>query len=64
MASPSSACGPKAGSSSQPIPTPPMIEPRLKKLDAMAGTPNTFFAFSIPITSAASDTSRMKGYMT
>ena len=41
-----------------------MIEPRLKKLEAMAGTPNTFFAFSMPMTSAASDTSRMNGNMT
>ena len=29
----------------------------------MAGTPNTSLALSIPITRAASDTSRMKGYM-
>ncbi len=35
----------------------------LKKLDAIAGTPNTFLALSIPITSAASETSRIKGYM-
>ena len=30
--------------------TPPMIEPRLKKLDAIAGMPKTFFAFNIPMT--------------
>ena len=41
-----------------------MIEPRLKKLEAMAGTPNTLREFSMPMTSAASDTSRMNGYMT
>ncbi len=41
-----------------------MIDPRLKKLEAIAGTPKTCFAFSIPITSAASETRRMKGYIT
>src|SRR6516164_9847036 len=41
-----------------------MIDPRLKKLEAIAGIPNTLRAFSIPMTSAASDTSRMNGYMT
>ena len=40
-----------------------MIEPRLKKLEAIAGIPKTFFAFSIPITSAATETSRMNGNM-
>jgi hypothetical protein len=35
----------------------------LKKLDAMAGLPKMLFAFSTPITSAASETSRMKGNM-
>ena len=40
-----------------------MIEPRLKKLEAIAGMPKTFFAFSIPMTSAASETSRMNGHM-
>src|SRR5262252_291001 len=39
------------------------MEPRLKKLDAIAGMPNTLRAFSMPMTSAASDTSRMKGHM-
>ena len=29
---------------------PPMIEPRLKKLDAIAGMPKTSFAFNIPMT--------------
>ena len=40
-----------------------MIEPRLKKLEAIAGTPKTCFALSIPMTSAASETSRMNGHM-
>jgi hypothetical protein len=40
-----------------------MIDPRLKKLDAMAGLPNTLLAFSIPITNAASDTIKMNGNM-
>ena len=39
------------------------MDPRLKKLDAMAGLPNTLFAFSMPITNAASDTSKMNGNM-
>src|SRR5882762_2285219 len=41
-----------------------MIDPRLKKLEAIARMPNTLRAFSMPSTSAASDTSRMNGYMT
>ena len=41
-----------------------MIEPRLKKLEAIAGGPKTFLAFNIPMASAASDTSKMKGHMT
>src|SRR4051794_11558806 len=41
-----------------------MIEPRLKNVDAIAGMPKTFFAFSIPITSAASATRRMNGHIT
>ena len=40
-----------------------MMEPRLKKLEAIAGTPKTCRAFSIPMTSAASDTSKMNGNM-
>ena len=40
-----------------------MMEPRLKKLEAIAGMPKTFFAFNIPMTSAASETRRMKGNM-
>ncbi len=40
-----------------------MMDPILKKLDAIAGMPKTFLAFSMPITRAASDTSRMKGNM-
>src|SRR6184192_4269496 len=40
-----------------------MMEPRLKKAEAIAGGPNTCRAFSIPITSAASDTIKMKGNM-
>ena len=43
---------------------PPIIEPRLKKHDESAGMPKTFFALSMPITSAASETSRMNGYIT
>ncbi len=39
------------------------MDPKLKKLDAMAGLPNTLFALSIPITNAASETSRMNGNM-
>ncbi len=58
------ALGPKLGSRNQPTATPATIEPRLKKLEAMAGTPNTFFAFNMPITRAASDTRRMNGYIT
>jgi hypothetical protein len=41
-----------------------MIEPRLKKLEAIAGMPKTLRALSMPMTRAASDTRRMKGYMT
>ena len=44
--------------------TPAMIEPRLKKLEAIAGTPKTLRALSMPMTRAASDTRRMNGYMT
>ena len=40
-----------------------MMDPRLKKLEAIAGLPNTLFAFSIPITNAASETSKMNGNM-
>ena len=39
------------------------MEPRLKKLEAMAGAPKMCLALSIPIASAASDTIRMNGYM-
>ncbi len=39
------------------------MDPRLKKLEAMAGMPKTLLELSIPMTSAASDTSRMKGNM-
>ena len=35
-----------------------------EKLEAIAGIPNTLRAFSIPMTSAASDTSTMNGHMT
>ena len=51
------------GSIQNPSANPPMMDPILKKLDAIAGTPNTFLAFSIPITKAAIDTSKMKGNM-
>ena len=54
---------PKPGSISQPKNAPPTIEPTLKKLDAIAGAAKTFREFSIPMTSAASETSRMNGYM-
>ena len=40
-----------------------MIDPRLKKLEAMAGAPKTCFAFNIPITNAARETSKMNGHM-
>ena len=63
MARPIRARGPKCGSIHAPKVTPPMIDPILKKLEAMAGLPNTFFEFSIPITSAARDTSKMNGNM-
>ena len=39
------------------------MEPRLKKLDAIAGMPNTFFALSMPMASAAKDTNKMNGNM-
>ena len=39
------------------------MEPILKKLEARAGTVKRFVAFSIPITRAASETIRMKGYI-
>ena len=54
---------PHAGSIHQPSDAPPIIEPRLKKQDDNAGMPKTLRALSMPITSAASDTSRMNGYM-
>ena len=40
-----------------------MIDPRLKKLDDIAGTPKIRRAFSMPMVNAASETSRMNGYM-
>ena len=40
-----------------------MMDPALKKLEAMAGLPKMLFAFSMPMTSAARDTRRMKGNM-
>ena len=39
------------------------MQPRLKNALATAGMKKTFFAFSMPITSAVSDTIVMKGYM-
>src|SRR2546423_13208186 len=63
MERPTSDRAPKCGSNHQPSATPPMIEPRLKKLDAIAGMPKTFLALSIPIASAATETSKMKGHM-
>ncbi len=64
IASPRSALAPNCGSNHQPRPIPTMIEPRLKKLEAIAGTPKTFRALSIPIARAAMDTRRMNGYIT
>jgi hypothetical protein len=64
MARPRSALAPKSGSSHQPRPMPTTIDPRLKKLEAIAGMPNTFRALSIPIARAATDTRRMNGYIT
>jgi hypothetical protein len=43
--------------------TPPTMQPRLKKAEATAGMKKTFFEFSMPMTSAVTDTSAMKGYM-
>src|SRR5204863_325796 len=63
IARPRSARAPKWGSSQYPSSTPETIDPRLKKLEAIAGMPNTLRAFNMPMTSAASDTSRMNGYM-
>src|ERR1700752_2132040 len=63
MASPRIARAPKWGSSQYPSSTPATIDPRLKKLEAIAGMPNTLRAFNMPMTSAASDTRRMNGYM-
>ena len=63
IARPTRARGPKCGSSQRPMSTPPAIDPKLKKLDAIAGMPKTCLALSIPITRAASDTKRMNGYM-
>ena len=62
-AMPNSARLPNLWSSMYPMPTPPTMEPRLKKLDASAGAAKMCFAFSIPIASAENDTSRMNGYM-
>ena len=39
------------------------MDPKLKKLDAIAGIPNTLWELSIPMTKAASETSRMNGNM-
>ena len=63
MARPVNAFKPNEGSMSQPKKTPPTIEPILKKLDARAGAVKTCREFKMPITSAASDTIKMNGYM-
>ena len=63
MARPVNAFKPNEGSMSQPKKTPPAIEPMLKKLEAKAGAVKTWREFKIPITSAASDTIKMNGYM-
>jgi hypothetical protein len=60
-ARPKSAFCPKVGSNSQPSVTPPTIEPMLKNDDAIAGTPKTLREFSMPMTSAPSETRRMNG---
>ena len=39
------------------------MQPKLKNAEAAAGMKNTFFAFSMPITSAVTDTMAMNGYM-
>ncbi len=43
--------------------TPPIIDPRLKKLDDMAGTKNLPLVLSIPMTTAARATNIRKGNM-
>ncbi len=64
MAKPTRLRGPHAGSIHQPSAAPPIIEPRLKKHDASAGMPKMLRALSMPMTSAASETNRMNGYIT
>ncbi len=57
-------CGPfNLGASHMPIAIPKPTEPMLKKVDAIAGTPNLFDEFSIPIACAANATSRRNGNM-
>ena len=53
--------GPKCGSIHQAKPTPPRIEPMLKKLEAIAGGPKTSLALSNPITKADRDTNKING---
>jgi hypothetical protein len=52
-ARPMSERGPKVGSIQYASATPPMIEPMLKKDDAIAGMPKTFREFRMPITLSA-----------
>ena len=51
------------GPTPNPIAIPKPSEPRLKKVEAIAGTPNLFEAFSTPMACAASATSSRKGNM-
>ena len=55
--------GPKCGSIHHAKPTPPRIEPILKKLEAIAGGPKTSLAFSNPITKADRETNKINGNM-
>src|SRR5579885_3081270 len=52
-----------AGPSQTPSATPNPTEPMLKNVDAIAGTPNRFDAFSTPMACAASATSSRNGNM-
>src|SRR5256885_335316 len=51
------------GASHAAQPSPPTIEPRLKKAEAAAGTPKMWRVLRIPIATAASATRRRKGNM-
>ena len=62
QAMPTMAGRPKRGSSQASV-RPPTMEPRLKKLDDSAGTKNLPLVFSMPMTTAESDTKSRKGSM-